>query len=139
MSELKIQVVDDDAPSHPEDIEEATRTLRQDLLELDGLVVSEQQDTDVPAGARADVQTVLGVISLSVVTSGMYVRAAPDIKKLIGSVSRVTQNWLERNKGKKALIELPDGTKVDLTDHSESSTERILAALRADRTEAPRN
>ena len=139
MNELKIHVVDDDGPAHPEDIEEATRTLRQDLLELDGLVVSEQQDTDVPAGARADVQTVLGVISLSVVTSGMYVRAAPDIKKLIGSVGRVTQNWLERNKGKKALIELPDGTKVDLTDHSESSTERILAALRADRTGAPKN
>lgn len=125
MIELKIQVVED-GDGYAEDLDEAAQGLRQELLELDGITVSDTHDTDTPPGTRSDVQTILGVIGLSIVTGGVYVRTAPDIKKLVASIVRVVQHWQDRNKGKRALMELPSGTKVDLAGHSEASTQRIF-------------
>jgi hypothetical protein len=144
MNTLKIHVVED-VDGHPEDLDkeaqrrhaedldEKARGLGQELLELDGTAVSPVQDTDAPPGTRTDVHYVAGVIGLSVMTGGIYYRVKDDVKsdvkKLAASIVRVIQSWQERNNGKKALIELPDGSKVEVTGYSESTTHKIFKAM----------
>jgi hypothetical protein len=99
------------ADSHDDDLDDACRNLRDDMLDVEGVEVTEATRGPAPTGTRGAAEVVLATL---VVAYYAYRNARYTV-----DLARVLRHWLDRNKGKKASLRYPDGTEVDLTDLSE--------------------
>lgn len=116
------------ADSHDDDLDDASRNLRDDLLEVEGLEVTEAARGPAPAGTRGAAELVLATI---VVAYYAYRNARYTV-----DLARVLRQWLDRNKGKRATLRYPDGTEIELTDLSESAMrDAIEQAERSTKTD----
>ena len=106
------------ADSHDDDLDDASRNLRDDLLEVEGLEVTEATRGPAPAGTRGAAELVLATI---VVAYYAYRNARYTV-----DLARVVRHWLDRNKEKRAAIRYPDGTEIDLTGLSEEDMRAVI-------------
>jgi hypothetical protein len=106
------------ADSHDDDLDDASRNLRDDLLEIEGVEVTEATRGPAPAGTRSAAELVLATI---VVAYYAYRNARYTV-----DLARVLRQWLDRNKGKRTTLRYPDGTEVDLTNLSEPAMREAI-------------
>ena len=112
--ELRIEIggePDEDALA----LDEATRQLRLELLELDVEDVT-RPTASPPPGARAAEVALLGTL---VVTVG---------QELVGSVVRAIASWLGRRSNRTIRLELA-GDSIELSDPSAEDQQRLIEAF----------
>jgi hypothetical protein len=111
------------ADSHDDDLDDACRNLRDEMLDVEGVDVTEASRGPAPTGTRGAAELVLATL---VVAYYAYRNARYTV-----DLARVMRQWLDRNKEKRATLKYPDGTEIDLTNLSE---EELRAAIeQADR------
>ena len=118
---LKVELgAGDDAGAEEHD--ELTRSLRQELLELD------VDDVERPAGAAPDGARAGEVIALGtlLVTLG---------QGALGIVSSAIGRWVARRGGRSVTLEL-DGDRIELGGVSEEDQRRLIETFVARHTEA---
>jgi hypothetical protein len=100
------------ANSHDDDLDDACRNLRDEMVDVEGVEVTEAARGPAPAGTRGAAELVLATL---VVAYYAYRNA-----RYTAELARVLRQWLDRNKEKRATLKSPDGTEIDLTNLSES-------------------
>jgi hypothetical protein len=118
-SDLQVRIdvgVGDDAGD--ELVDEATRALRVELLELDVDDVALATAGPAPAGARAIDATLLGTL---VVTAG---------REGIAAVVRAVSAWLGHGGGRTVKLQIGDDS-LELTAASKQDQERLVEAFLA--------
>ena len=106
------------ADSHVDDLDDACRNLRDEMLEVDGLEVADAVRGPAPAGTRGAAELLLATL---VVVYYAYRNARYTV-----DLARVLRHWLDRNKGKRAILRNPDGTEIDLTNLSEAELRNAI-------------
>lgn len=115
-SELVVQLAEEGAD--PERLDELTRFLRDELLQLDVDDVTALRVGEPPPGARVfDVLAVGGLlVSLS--------RSAESLQAIVSAIRK----WLARGEGVRRTIRLEiDGDALELSEASAADQERLIA------------
>ncbi|MEA2311607.1 MAG: hypothetical protein QOE28_1575 [Solirubrobacteraceae bacterium] len=107
--------LDEDGSSGPEDLEEAARALREELLELDVDGV-ERPSRPAPDGARAIEAAILGTLLVTL------------SKGALAAVAGTIQNWVARGGVRTVTLEL-DGDRIELGNASAEDQRRLLEAF----------
>jgi hypothetical protein len=114
-SELRVQLAEEGAD--PERLEELTRFLRDELLQLDVDDVTALRVGEPPPGARVfDVLAVGGLlVSLS--------RSAEGLRPIVSAIRK----WLARGEGTRRTVRLEiDGDALELSEASAADQERLV-------------
>ncbi len=115
-------------PDDLDSFEDATRSLRSDLLEIRDLAVSDVLTAESPAGTRSGLAAEFltgGGVGLAVTYYGGRI-----VLGISRDVARVLQDWQSRNKGKRVVLKHPDGSSIELNALSERETMSVLEALK---------
>ncbi len=117
--------VHSDNPVDPERLDEASQTLRSDLLDIDGVGQVTPVGEESPPGTKS--LTYFALASLSVATgAGVTGRA------IAGQVAKVILGWLARNEGKRITLRIPGRGEFDLAGLGEAEAVRVVeSALEA--------
>lgn len=110
------------ADAGPEEQDEFTRALREELLQLDVDAV-ERPATDAPEGARGAEALTLGTL---LVTFG---------QGALGIVTSAIGRWVARRGGRSVTLEL-DGDRIELSGVSEEDQRRLIETFVARHAEA---
>jgi hypothetical protein len=115
-SSLEVQVgLNPDADA--ELLDEATRQLRRELLELDVERVARAREGPPPAGTRAvDAATVGGLIVTLAKTT-----------PVLTAIVRTLTSWVSRGEGRNLKIQI-DGDTLELSRISTADQERLISA-----------
>jgi hypothetical protein len=114
-SELVVQLAEEGAD--PERLDELTRFLRDELLQLDVDDVTALRVGEPPPGARVfDVLAVGGLlVSLS--------RSAEGLRQIVSAIRK----WLARGEGARRTVRLEiDGDALELSEASAADQERLI-------------
>jgi hypothetical protein len=114
-SELVVHLAEDGAD--PERLDELTRFLRDELLQLDVDDVTALRAGEPPPGARVfDVLAVGGLlVSLS--------RSAEGLRQIVSAIRK----WLARGEGARRTVRLEiDGDALELSEASAADQERLI-------------
>ena len=114
-SELRVQLAEEGAD--PERLDELTRFLRDELLQLDVDDVTALRVGEPPPGARVfDVLAVGGLlVSLS--------RSAESLRPIVSAIRK----WLARGEGARRTVRLEiDGDALELSEASAADQERLI-------------
>lgn len=103
------------------ELDEATRQLRQELMELDVEDVERPSAGPAPPGTRAVEAALLGAL---VVTA---------TQELVSAVVRAVTGWLGRRPGRTVKLEI-GGDSIELTDPSAEDQRRLIEAFLAHHT-----
>jgi len=117
-SELRVQLAEEGAD--PERLEELTRFLRDELLQLDVDDVTALRVGEPPSGARVfDVLAVGGLlVSLS--------RSAEGLRPIVSAIRK----WLARGEGTRRTVRLEiDGDALELSEASAADQERLVGVF----------
>ena len=101
-----------------EDLEESSRRLRDELLEIDGIRIDSVPDGPSRDSTRA-VAEVLAAFAIS------YYLVRPLAKELSG----VLQIWLQRHRDKRVLVKFPDGSQLEINGHDPAGTRELIDKL----------
>jgi hypothetical protein len=115
-SELRVQLAEDGADA--ERLDELTRFLRDELLQLDVDDVTALRVGEPPPGARVfDVVAVGGLlVSLS--------RSAEGLRPIVSAIRK----WLARGEGTRRTVRLEiDGDALELSEASAADQERLVS------------
>jgi hypothetical protein len=115
-SELVVQLAEEGAD--PERLDELTRFLRDELLQLDVDDVTALRVGEPPPGARVfDVLAVGGLlVSLS--------RSAESLRPIVSAIRK----WLARGEGAQRTVRLEiDGDALEISEASAADQERLIA------------
>lgn len=116
---VQLQVeVDLEADADAVELDEATRRLRQELLELDVEDVERPASAAPPEGARGVETAILG--TLLITASG----------EVIAAVVRRVESWLTRRSSRSVKLAI-EGDSIELTDLSSGDQKRLLEAFLA--------
>jgi hypothetical protein len=111
--------VHSDNPVDAERLDEASQTLRSDLLDIDGVGQVTPVGEESPPGTKS--LTYFTVASLSVATgAGVTGRA------IAGQVAKVILGWLARNDGKRITLRIPGRGELDLAGLGEAEAVRVV-------------
>ncbi len=111
---LEVQLeVDPDVDAH--ELDELTRRLRRELLELD-VKVERAPGAPPPPGARAAEATGLGALLVTLATTPEMLRA----------VINTVRGWLSRDRGRKVKLKLGD-SELELSSVSSEQQERLIS------------
>lgn len=111
---LVLEIVDETAPG--EELEQAAKSLRLELDELDEVSIVRQQ-AESPAGAKGDL-TMLGTIAISLVSS-----AVPALVTMLG-------RWIQDRNRCTVRITRPDGTSLEIPHQLDRvQIEQLVASL----------
>lgn len=115
-TELTVRIQSD--KNIPEEkLEQLTYALRDELRELDvGNVALNEQNYQIPEGAKSGEFVEIGTILLSLVGGSTF----------IPSVINGLQSWLQRNDRKKLTIEIK-GDKLELTGASKEQQNALIS------------
>jgi hypothetical protein len=100
------------------ELDDATRTLRRELLELDVETVERPSGGPAPAGTRAVDAALLGTL---------LVTAADE---LVGAVIQRVLGWLGRRASRSVKLEI-DGDSIELTNPSAEEERKLVATFLA--------
>jgi multidrug efflux pump subunit AcrB len=115
--------VQSDNPVDAERLDEASQTLRSDLLDIDGVGQVTPVGEESPPGTKS--LTYFALASLSVAT-GVSGRA------IAGQIAKVMLGWLQRNDGKRITLRIPGRGEFDLAGLGEAEAVRVVeSALEA--------
>jgi multidrug efflux pump subunit AcrB len=115
--------VQSDNPVDAERLDEASQTLRSDLLDIDGVGQVTPVGEESPPGTKS--LTYFALASLSVAT-GVSGRA------ISGQIAKVLLGWLARNDGKRITLRIPGRGEFDLAGLGEAEAVRVVeSALEA--------
>lgn len=109
--------VQSDNPVDAERLDEASQTLRSDLLDIDGVGQVTPVGEESPPGTKS--LTYLAVASLSVATGVSGRAIAPQIAQVI-------LGWLARNNGKRIILRLPGRGEFELAGLGEAEAARVM-------------
>lgn len=111
--------VHSDNPVDAERLDEASQTLRSDLLDIQGVGQVTPVGEESPPGTKS--LTYFTVASLSVATgAGVTGRA------IAGQVAKVILGWLARNDGKRITLRIPGRGEVDLAGLGEAEAVNVM-------------
>ncbi|GAA3829910.1 hypothetical protein GCM10022226_58440 [Sphaerisporangium flaviroseum] len=106
-------------PVETEALAENARRLRDEILQVEGVVGAEPvPSTETAAGTRSPTLLQDGALAISI-----YIW-------LVRPAIAVIRDFLRRNAGNRAQLEFPNGQKVTIEGHSEESAERLVAILK---------
>ena len=105
-------------PGETEALAVNTRRLRDEIIQLDGVVSADLVSGEAAAGARSPALVQDGALAVSI-----YIWM---VRPAIATI----REFLRRNAGNRAELEFPSGEKVTLEGHSEGSIERLVALLK---------
>jgi hypothetical protein len=111
---LRVEL-DDGTDAAPEEREEATRALREELLELDVDAV-ERPTTPAPDGSRAVEAVLLGTLLVTL------------SKSAVAAVTTTIGRWVARAGVRTVTLEL-DGDRIELGNASAADQTRLLEAF----------
>lgn len=117
MADVEIELVNEHADAS--ELDQATRALRDDLVDLDGCTVT-QPNAPAPAGTKGIDPAVLGQLLLATVGSG----------GIAVTVVSVVRDWLMRNKDYKLRIKRGE-TEVELAGANAQELKGLLADVKA--------
>jgi len=100
-----------------EELEELTRKLRKELLELDIEAADFVSAGEAPAGARSAEPVTLGTLLLTLAASG----------GVLTTVVNVLQDWLSRHDKHSVTLEI-GGDKIQVTGISSEEQKRLINA-----------
>ena|ERR1700722_2930284 len=109
--------ITDDRLSDTESIYTSTLSLRQELLEIDGIRDLVPSASDVNPQAKSGFATLIGVLSISV----------PATLPVLREFRMLLRDWLHRNDGKRIAIEV-NGTKIDANGLSDAEFLELLSS-----------
>jgi hypothetical protein len=113
---LRLESID---PGETEALADDTRRLRDEILQIGGVVGAEPVPSgDTAIGTRSPTLIQHGALAVSVYIWGVR----PAIT--------VIRDFLRRNAGRRAELEFPSGQKVMIEGQSEESAERLVAILK---------
>jgi hypothetical protein len=120
-----------DRPADAERLDEASQSLRSDLLNINGVATVVPVGTESPEGAKSAVSLALASLSVTAATGvGAHVVGA--------NIARVTLGWLQRNSGKRVTVTIPGRGEIDLTGFSMAEAAKLMeSALAASADGAP--
>jgi hypothetical protein len=98
-----------------EDLEESSRRLRDELMEIDGIQIDGVPDGPSRDSTRA-VAEVLAAFAIS------YYLVRPLAKELSG----VLHLWQQRHRDKRVLVEFPDGSQLEINGHDPAGTRELI-------------
>jgi hypothetical protein len=111
---LEVQLeVDPDVDAH--ELDELTRRLRRELLELD-VKVERAPGASPPPGARAAEATGLGALLVTLATT----------PEMLHAVINTVRGWLSRDRGRKVKLKLGD-SELELSSLSSEQQERLIS------------
>jgi hypothetical protein len=99
--------------SEPEEIDEAARQLRRDLLDIDVRDVTTPQAGEAPPGSRAVGLAALGALLVNIADS-----------QFLGAVVAAARSWLAASSRRSIKLQL-DGDVLELTGVSSSEQRRL--------------
>jgi hypothetical protein len=106
-------------PGEIEALADATRRLRDEIVQVDGVLAADPVLSDgTAAGTRSAALVQDGALAVSI-----YVW-------VVRPTIAIIRDFLRRDAGNRAELEFPNGEKVRLEGHSEESTERLLAIIK---------
>ncbi|GAA4672835.1 hypothetical protein [Phytohabitans rumicis] len=117
-----------------EELEEATRQLRDELAEVDDVELAGVPGDPPEDGTRGTLTELAAVIMVTYYSVKTVVGGGRELKHLERRVRTVVmphlagilREWTQRHKDKRAIIKRPDGTEFDLTNLSEEEIRSIL-------------
>lgn len=109
--------VHSDNPVDAERLDEASQTLRSDLLDIDGVGQVTPVGEESPPGTKS--LTYFTLASLSVAT-GVSGRA------IAGQIAKVILGWLARNDGKRITLRIPGRGEFDLAGLGEAEAVKVV-------------
>jgi hypothetical protein len=105
-------------PGEAEALAVTTRRLRDEILQIDGVVAADAVPGEAAAGTRSPALVQDGALAVSI-----YIW-------MVRPAIAMIRDFLRRNAGNRAELEFPSGEKVTLEGHSEGSIERLVAILK---------
>jgi hypothetical protein len=120
-----------------EELEEASRQLREELSEVDEVKLSEVTGGPAQEGTRSSaVYTVPAAIMITIYSGKVVLMAAKDINRLqkklskdvLPQVARIVHDWSRRHHDKHVIVKLSDGSEYDLTNFTAEEISSILQA-----------
>lgn len=106
-----------DNPVDAERLDEASQTLRSDLLDIDGVGQVTPVGEESPPGSKS--LSYLALASLSVAT-GVSGRA------MAGQIAKVILGWLTRNDGKRITLKIPGRGEVEMAGLGEAEAVKVV-------------
>jgi hypothetical protein len=102
----------------PEELEDASRRLRDELLEIDGLRVGRVPDRP----SRDRTRSAADVLAALAVT---YYLVRPLAKEVLA----VIDSWSQRHRDKQVVVRLPDGSTFEINGHDADGTRELLGEI----------
>jgi hypothetical protein len=130
-----------------EELEEASRQLREELSEVDEVKLSEVTGGPAQEGTRSSaVYTVPAAIMVTIYSAKVALMAAKDIKRVqkkltkdvLPQVARIVHDWSRRHQDKHVIVRLSNGSEYDLTNFTADEITSILQANPAHPAAAPK-
>jgi hypothetical protein len=128
--EFVISIVND-GPEDQEGLEEACFRLSEELREIADVRVSRIPAPAPMAGTRSAGEWVSAVVVVSALVGRVATRERLDerMKHLLAEIRTITDDWAQRNKGKRVKVRLPDGTTIETTGVSDRAAGKIVRNL----------
>jgi hypothetical protein len=101
-----------------EELEAASRRLRDELLELDGIRIDAVPDQPSRDPTRA-VAEVLAAFAI-----GLYL-----VRPVVKEVAGVINSWLQRHRDKKVVVTFPDGSQFEINGHDTEGTRDLIGKI----------
>ena len=114
LAELKL-AIESDAELDEEELEELTRQLREELLELDVETVDFVKAGELPVGAKAGDPVTWGQLLIALMASG----------GAITTLITCIQSWLARSDRRSVTLEI-DGDKLEVTGISSKEQQELV-------------
>ncbi len=109
--------VHSDNPVDAERLDEASQTLRSDLLDIDGVGQVTPVGEESPPGTKSLTYFTLASLSVATGVSG---------RVIAGQIAKVFLGWLARNDGKRITLRIPGRGELDLAGLGEAEAIRVV-------------
>jgi hypothetical protein len=109
-----------DRSEDAERLDDASHSLRDDLLDVDGVsAITPVARGPAAEGTKSIMPVDLGSLSVSVVVTGA----------VTAKIAQIIHDWLRRNDGKRVVVERRDGTEVAVEGYSEDAARQLIESV----------